>query len=575
MLMELHIKNLATIEELRLELQAGLTILSGNEGTGKSLVVDALCLLAGDRASVNMIRSGTNAALVEGIFSFEPDNVYLTTVMADAGIGVEPDNTVIMTRELQGQGRGIARVNGRAVPVSLLRDIGERLMDIHSQTEHLSLLNPHRQMDMLDGYGGLLTLRGQLGSKVLQLREKSRELNTLEENSNQRQHDFLEYQVTEIERAGIQPGEDNALQQERRVLQKAHELKEACYAAYSLINTDEQSSSSLVHQSVKALQSAAAIDPTLDAHVETLISVAAQIEETSRDINRYAESLENNTDRLQYVEARLELLRQLKHKYGATVEDVIRFADKARNELLALEWQGERRQRLAAECEDIQKEASRLAESLSGARQQAAGNLTQLVNQELADLDMPWAKFEICVTQEECPDGLTACGGRYAFSQYGIDLIEFQASTNPREPLRPLADIVSGGETCRFMLALKSAARLGDGMPTLIFDEIDAGVSGRGARVIGDKLESLAAGRQVICVTHLPQISCFGHHHYRMIKEISGGRAVSRVERLVGDARIEELAAMLGNSSKDTMLKTAQELLDGARKNDRECIIIN
>jgi len=316
-----------------------------------------------------------------------------------------------------------------------------------------------------------------------------------------------------------------------------------------------------VHQAIKALQRAMSIDPALQSQVEELESTAIQLEEIARGLSRYSEAIEDSPERLQEVEERLELLRRLKHRYGPTLEDVIRFGDEMRQRLQDLECWEEQRRQLETECQKLRTEAGELAERLSSERRQAAQGLASLVNSELAELGMPWARFDITLTQEECPDGLPAYQGTYSFTQYGIDRVQFLASTNPGEPLRPLAEIASGGETCRFMLALKSALRQTDSIPTLVFDEIDAGIGGRNADTVGKKLATLAESRQVICITHLPQIACFGSDHYRAVKDVSGGRAAVRLEHLSGDTRLEELAAMLGGDKGRAMLESAQQLL--------------
>lgn len=502
MLVELHVKNLAVIGDVRLQLRKGLTVLSGDEGAGKSLLVGALCLLAGGKASTTLVRSGEPAALVEGVFQLEPDGD-LAGVLLDSGLEVEPDGSLIIAREVQSEGRSIARVNGRVVPVSLLREIGRWLMDIHGQMEHLSLLSPQCQMDLLDGYGGLLELRDDLGAKVTLLRDKARELGRLSGDSR-RGRELLEYQVAEIDRANIRQGEDEALEQEWRVLERAQELKEECYAAYSRLYADDHSAAVVAHQAIKALQRAMSVDTALQAQVEGLESAVLELEEMARGLSQYIEGIDGSPERLQQVEERLELVRGLKRKYGPTLEDVARFGDEARKELQALQSWEEQRCQVEASCQKLRTEAGKLAEELSRAREETALRLAGLVNSELAELGMPWVRFDISLAREESSDGLPAYQSAYAFSQHGIDRIQFLASTNPGEPLRPLADIASGGETCRFMLALKSALRQADSIPTLLFDEIDAAVGGRNAHVIGRKLAALAEGRQVICITHLP-----------------------------------------------------------------------
>jgi len=326
--MELHVKNLAVIDDLRLEFGAGLTVLSGDEGAGKSLLVDALCLLTGGKASTALIRSGAASTLVEGIFHVPPDSSDLASVLEEAGLGIEADGSLIIAREIHEQGKNMARVNGRAVPVSILREIGQNLMDIHSQMEHLSLLNSQRQMDLLDGYGELLPLRSNLDGKVSKLHKIARELGLMSGESPERERELLEYQVAEIDRANIQPGEDEALEREYRILQRAQELKEQCYAAGSMLYADERSAAGLAHQAVKALQRATPIDPALQSQVEGLESAVVELEEIARGLSCYTEAIEDSPERLQQVEERLDLVRQFKRKYGPTLEDMLRLLTK-------------------------------------------------------------------------------------------------------------------------------------------------------------------------------------------------------------------------------------------------------
>jgi DNA repair protein RecN (Recombination protein N) len=564
MLIGLYVKNLAVIEDLRLNVEPGLTALSGDEGAGKSLLADALCLLLGARTSPGLVRSGASAALVEGIFNIPADDEDLAGMLMQAGLEPESDGSLILSREVHEQGRSIARVNGRAVPVSLLRELGQRLVDIHSQMEQLCLLSPSRQLDLLDRHGNFLERRSELARKVAELRESARELDATAGEDMKRQFELLGYQVAEIESASVHPGEDEALEQERRVLQRAQDLQVGCYAAYNTLYADDCCASGLMHQASTALRGLTGIDSSLREHLGALESATAQLEETAKELRCYACAVESDSARLQETEERLELLRRIKSKYGPTLDGVMEFRDRASHKLEALQVREGQRYRLQEETLRLQEEAGELAKELSRARQECAAGLTELVNRELTDLGMPWASFDIKLTQEESPDGLPAFGGTYSYSHLGIDRVEFLGTTNPGELVRPLAYIASGGETCRFMLALKSAFRHADPVPTLVFDEIDAGVGGRNGHVVGRKLAALAEGRQVICITHLPQVASFGQHHYRVLKESSSGRSTTRIERLEGGSRVEELADMLGGSADEPMLLTAQQLLDRA-----------
>jgi DNA repair protein RecN (Recombination protein N) len=563
MLLELYIRNLAVIEELRLQFDRGLTVLSGDEGAGKSIIVDALSLLLGERGSSSLIRGKAESCLVEGVFLPE-DEAGVEAILQEAGLELDYEGNLILTRELQAQGRNIARINGRAVPASLVRELGAKLVDIHKQTETMAILDNRRQMDLLDDFGALLERRNTLGSKIAELREKARELESLTGKDMESRRDLLEYQIAEIKGAGIVPGEDDALQQEMHILKRVEGLRESCIAACGKTYFGEQCASGLLHQAIKALRNAASIDPALNGYLETFESASLQLEEAARDLRRYADNLETRGERLAEVEERLRLLRQLRSKYGGSLEAVSGFAREAEEELESLQNIDDRKQRLAKERAKLDEEAGELARRLSEDRQRAAVSLKERVNHELTELGLPFAMFETSVKQEEDQNGLLISGKRYAYNRDGIDKVEFLGVTNPGVPMMPLAEIASGGETCRFMLSLKSALQQADRVPTLVFDEVDSGVSGRGAAVIGRKLVALAKDRQVIAITHLPQIACFGDNHYHVAKEILGARAFTRVEHVEGERRLHELAAMLGGRTNQAMLQTARELMSQA-----------
>jgi len=565
MLTELYIRNLAVIRETRVTLSPGLTIVSGEEGAGKSLLVDALCLLAGGRASASMIRSGESAGYVEGIFCLSPQDSEAADLLKEAGIEAEADGTLIVSREIQEQGRSVSRVNGKAVPLSLLRALGERLIDVHSQMEHLSLLNPQRQLDILDGYAGLLEDRAGLAAGVSLMWEKARKLHALTGEDARNRRDLLEHQVREIESANIQPGEDEALRQQHEVLQQAQSLKQQCYAAYTALYEDDGSASSLVDSAASAVRTLAAVDPSLLPYLQALESARAELEHAAQELRRYGDDLDTDPECLREVMDRLELLRHLKSRYGPGLDDVLEFARRCGEELEAADALEEHKARLEEERHALEDDVARRALALSEARREAAGRLAAAVNDELARLGMPWAKFDISLRREEREDGLPTAQGRYACSQHGIDTVAFLAATNPEEPLRPLAQIASGGETCRFMLAVKSSLQANDPVPLQVFDEIDTGIGGRTAHIVGRKLAALARDRQVICITHLPQIACFGDNHCKVVKRLDKGQAVARVEPLDDSPRVEELASMLGSEAEDHLLRSAEEMLRRAR----------
>jgi DNA repair protein RecN (Recombination protein N) len=519
-----------------------------------------------------MIRDGTGSALIEGVFWTSPDDRAVQGALSEAGIEAEPDGGLILTRELREQGRSVARVNGRVVPASLLQKLGDRLVNVSGQMEQGRLLGRERQLELVDGFAGLQDLRGRFAGKIATLRAVDRELKGLVDGGCERRRELLEYQVHEIDAAEVSPGEDERLERERLVLERARSLQEASLEAYAAMYENDTSASSLLHQAIKCIRGVVAIDSSLGQHLEVLGFAVAEIEETARTLRCYAEAIESRSDQLGEMERRLDHLRQLKNKYGPKLEDVIDFGNRAREELETLRSSDDRRGALEAERSVLEAEAGALAEELSAARQDAAKRLVRSVNQELADVGLPMADFDISLSRERSTGGLPTSQGSYACNQDGIDRVEFVGATNPGEQMRPLAEIASGGETCRFMLAVKSALRMADPVPTIVFDEIDAGIGGRSAEVVGKKLQALADGRQVICVTHLPQVACFGRSHMRLVKDVSSGRARTRVEALGETTRVSELAAMLGGEER-SMVESAEELLRRAGRAHEEALV--
>lgn len=566
MLSQLHIRNLATIEDVLLKLGPGMTVLSGEEGAGKSLVVDALSALLGARAIPGLVRSGAETTQVEGVFWLAEElATSLRSLLADNGIAPEPDGSLILYRELQASGRSLARANGRAIPLSLLKQIGQRLVDLHGQTDYLSLMDSGRQLDLLDTYAGLMARRQQLAGKVAELKQKTGEIARFRNLPADRSPDFLRHQLDEIEGAGLKPGEEATLREERDTLRHAEEISSGCLRAYQYLYGDEGSAVTKIYQALAALRELDGLSASLSEHQEQLAGAKASLEETARELLRRGESIEFDAARLAELEQRLDLISSLKRKYGGSLERVLAVAEETSLELAALEDREALLSRLEREKAAVEAEAGRLAEALSRSRREAAVSLVRMVNEELAQLGLPWAKFDIRLRQERAEDGLPAQNGeRFAFTRDGTDRLEFMIVTNPGEPARPLAVIVSGGETSRITLAIKSALKRADPVPTLVFDEIDIGIGGRSGEIVGRKLAELARYHQLLCITHLPQIACFGDAHYRLTKDTSSGRARSQLETLEGEARLGELAAMLGSETGEAMLEGAGGLLEQA-----------
>jgi DNA repair protein RecN (Recombination protein N) len=562
LLSELHIKNFAVIEDIKLNLEPGLTIISGEEGSGKSLIIDALSVLLGARATSGFIRNGSSTARVEGIF-WLPVTVIdkLKNLLQENDIQIDSDGMLILSRELQQQGRSVARINSRAAPLSLLRQIGQNLVDIHGQMDYISLLDGHRQLDLLDAHGNLMELRKKTAESIDNLRQTIRELLSVNDQKGNGRQELLKYQIEEIERANLKSGEDIELQEKHDILCHAESLKENCLKAYDSLYGEERSATVLIHEALVSLRSLRNSDPSIIGQKKQLEDSIAILEETAREIRHYGDSIEANADQLEEIEQRLNMVNMLKRKYGSTIDDILSYYSNAKVEFEAIENQQDHNARLEKEKERIEFEAGKLSEELSLLRRKAAISLIQLVNEELSDLGLPWAKFDIALRREEDSNGLpTTRGKHFNFTRDGIDYIEFMITTNPGEPMRPLSKIASGGETCRIMLALKSALKRIDPIPTLIFDEIDASVGGRSGDTMGRKLATLARQHQVLCITHLPQIACFGDSHIRLVKENSSGRAYTKVQQVEGQNRIEELAAMLGSPQAEKIM------LDGAGK---------
>lgn len=569
MLAELHIKNFAVIKDMVMSFVPGLNVVSGEEGSGKSLLVDAMSLLMGARAPAGLMRSGTSSARIQAIFWLtEPTEKNVSAVLAENGIEPEANGMMLVSRDFQDGGKSIARINNRAVPLSLLRQVGRRMVDIHGQLEYLSLLDSANQLDLLDAYGNLQEMRQDLKRAVGELRTIEKELADMTVTEKEGYAELLQYQVEEIECAKLDEINEEQLQQERGVLRKAEAICSACLEAYAGLYGDERSVSVVIHKTITGLRSVSVVDDNLANYRDKLENGLAIIEEAAHELKDYAERIESSRERLEEIETKMETLSALKRKYGNTVAAILAFRDKAAAELGALQNGQARRALLEVQQVNQKNEAAKKAEALSLARRRSAEQLVRLVNEELGDVGLEWAKFDIVLERREDKDGLIISGGKgYSFTFDGIDRVEFQVATNPGEPMRSMAAIASGGETSRIVLAIKSALKIADPIPTLVFDEIDMGVGGRSADSVGRKLATLAGFHQVLCITHLPQIACFGDNHLRLVKEIEGGRASTRVETIEGQDRLKELAAMLGSErNSGVMLKGAEALLRNACK---------
>jgi DNA repair protein RecN (Recombination protein N) len=568
MLSELHIQNFAVIEDVHIALTSGLNIISGEEGAGKSLIIDSLYILLGARAPSGIIRSGASTARIEGIFWLPGEIINsLNGILLESAIEPDPDGMLVISREIQQQGRSVARLNSRVVPLSLLRQISRYLVDMHGQTDTISLLDHYRQLELLDSFGNVKELRNLFSATIDKLKDINKKLASLSSGITNGRYDLLHYQVAEIEHAQLIPGEDASLIAERERLLRSESIKESCQNAYNSLYGEERSATVLIHEAQEALRLLTKNEPDISLYREQLLDTMANLEEIARDLREYGESVEDDPSKLDEIEQRISLIQNLKRKYGSTIEDILLFCSDVTKELDSVDSKKEHEDSLKKEIESLKIEAGKQAEELSLSRRKSAELLTGLVNEGLADVGLSWAKFDINLHRREDAEGLPVTGKRnFAHSRTGIDQVEFLIATNPGEPLKSLSTIASGGETCRIMLALKSSLKQADNVPTLVFDEIDAGIGGRSADIVGRKLSILSNQHQVICVTHLPQIACFGDLHIKITKETSSGRSSTKVEAIKGKNRIDEIAAMLGSEDAgELMVDGAEKLFDHAQ----------
>lgn len=571
MLTELTIKDFAIIEQLELSFAPGFNVLTGETGAGKSIILDAVSLLLGGRASNDDIRSGAQQAEVQGCFTLKPGPVReaVEAVVAREDLAGDDPGELLLTREVRRGGRNAARVNGHVVTLSILQEIGEALVDIHGQSEHLSLLKPASHLELLDRYGGLLAQRGAFADLVREIERVRAELKDLIENADahKRRVELLTYQVQEVEAASLKPGEDEELKQEARRLANAEQLAGLIREAYQGFHgaLEGRSASDLVTEAAGALARLVKIDPEAAEMAELAETISIQVEELTRSLADYEESVEFDPVRLQDAELRLDLIRNLKRKYLCdSIEDLIKGAEDAQAELDKLENSDERIEALRAEELTLLQKIGTAGAALSEARARAAAKLSQRVEAELRDLRMAEARFAVSVEQVDDAQGAPVGDYRVAFDRTGIDRVAFLIAPNVGEPLKPMARIASGGETSRIMLALKTVLSRADETPTLIFDEIDAGIGGRIGAVVGHKLWSLSDEHQVLVVTHLPQLAGFAETHFKVEKALSGKRTVATVQTLEGAGRVDELAEMLGAEA-ESARKSAQEILDYVR----------
>lgn len=569
MLTELRIENFAIIDRLELDFGSGLITFTGETGAGKSIIMDALEMLLGGRAETAVIRAEAERATVEGVFKLSGATKEAVNEVLKREDLLDDENYVTLAREVRREGRSTARINGSTVNVGLLREVGAHLVDIHGQTEHLSLLDARSHLGLLDRYAGvdsLLASYRQTYNALQSLRRELAELRAAQADSARR-IEMYTFQVEEIESARLKPGEDEELRKERDRLANAETLAANAQEAITLLDEGSPEAPAITDQlgqAVSALASLARVDSSkaeLAARAESLLENIAEVAHELRD---YLEAVEYNPKRLEQVEERLDLIHRLLRKYGGSIEAVLAFGANARKQLETITTAAEKIDELEAREAVLLNELAARGEKLSEKRKKAAEKLAKGIETELDDLKMASAQFAVDFQTKPDHAGLPVAGGRVAFDASGFDRVEFLVAPNPGEGLKPLAKIASGGETSRLMLALKNVLAQADQVPSLVFDEIDQGIGGRVGGVVGQKLWQLGRSHQVLCITHLPQLAVYGEQHFQVQKVVKNGRTTTQVRRLEGDERLLELAGMLGEVSEGT-LRSASDLLQSAR----------
>ncbi len=627
MLLELSIKDFAIIESLQLRLHRMFNVFTGETGAGKSIIIDAVSTLLGGKITSDFVRAGCERATIEGVFSIDAlpplaeqwqpfdgnafddasnhsgagdadsmfealdaatdqqaQHMQVDATSADARVALASllheyditpaDGQLILSRDIFRSGRTVARVNGRAFSQQVLQQVASWLVDIHGQSEHMSLLRPEQHVNFLDRYAELLPLRAQLAAKVSEWRAAHKTLQALQQNEREqaRRAEFLRFEIDEIEKAELQIGEVEEMEQERKVLGSAERLRELCALVYTLLSGGDMGSDELkpaldqLREAQHSMNELTRLNPDLQEYEERLSEAVYQLEDVAGSISSYAGDIEDDPERLAEIEDRLALIARLKRKYGANIAEILQRAEDDRAELDSIIHRDETIAQLLQQDSVFRRDIGQIAQQLSERRRATAASLSAAMEEQLDDLNMKRARFS--VEMEQLPDeqGVPASVNgqpeqHYACDLTGIDRVQFLIAPNPGEPFKPLTRIASGGETSRLMLALKTILAEADATPTLIFDEIDAGISGKSGQIVGEKLWMLTRNHQVICVTHLPQIASFADTHYNVSKQIFDERTVTIVNQLRPEQRVRELAHIMGGSVTEFSMKSAEEML--------------
>ncbi len=550
MLYKLLISDVAVISQAEVNLDFGFNVLTGETGAGKSLIVDSLNFVLGERGSRELIRYGEKRAKVEALFCLDDE----TKTTLEAICCSIDGNELLLSRELFADGRNVCKINGSLTTVSGLKDIGNMLVNIHGQHDGQRLLSKAHHRDYIDSYAANtkeLENYKKLYSEITKAESELIKIKS-DESEKMKRLDILNYWADEINNANLTEGEDETLTAKRQVMRNSEKLKSSVSTAYNILYGADEAVCSALSTAFSEVKKAADMDSSLSEILDSLSDTLYKIEDCSRELADYGESLEYDPSQLSEVEERLDLIYKLRMKYGNTIEEIIKYGENAEKEASEIEMSTQRAKELEAFIENKRAELSDAAEKLTKTREKAAGDMEKKVLSELSYLDMEKVKFSVSVKQTE-------------YSSHGADDVEFLISTNPSQPLNSLAKIASGGEMSRICLAIKTVLSDSDNVTTMVFDEIDTGISGKAAEKAGRKMKQLGERRQVICITHLPQIAALADNHYLIKKTLSGNTFMADVQLLDIDGRTKEVARIIsGESISENAIKTAHEMIENS-----------
>lgn len=564
MLTTLRIKNLALVVDLTLDLQPGYNVITGETGAGKSVLIGALSLVLGERADRTLIRSGSESCSVEAVFDTRRLKAPLKAFLEENGLEPCEDHQLVLKRTFTSAGTNRQFVNGSPTTLNTLAAIGEWLVDIHGPHEHQSLLNPARQLAILDAFGGLEAERDSFGELVRRhsALEAEKAALIVDEQTYAQQVDLLRFQASEIEAARLQPEEEEQIDQEYRRASNAAKLLQLGQSGLELLAESDNSLLTQAGALGRILQDLQRVDPSAAPLLTSQEQAVSVLHELQSELSRYTDKVDVDPARLQELEERLNLIHTLKRKYGATLAAVITFGEEARRKLQSLEQRDAEVSRINAELQKLETELWRAGQALSARRRKVIPQLSKAACKQLSDLGFRQSRFDVALTSLTPPLAAErGSGGVRQISPAGLDTAEFQFAPNPGEPAHPLRAIASSGELARVMLALKTVLAAEDQIPVLVFDEVDANVGGETAHTVGEKMQQIAKNRQVLCITHLPQVAAPASAHFVVSKDVKAGRTVSEINRLDAKQRVTELARMLGGQS-EAARKHAQALVE-------------